>query len=264
MSDYLLYPGREVCYLRSHTQQWVSATIVGPSAKGADCIALKYMRGGHEFENPAAPLSAVELHARSPSPPSRSPSPSGASRAWSRSRSPSASLLPSPLPPPSQSSRSPSCEEVSLPPGWERRQTPEGKFFYINHDKRETTWNPPPPSYDACFGQAEAKPRSKPAGRKAQPRSNLMQKTLVAFLQADHPPAKRPCLDEPPTPAEIDCSTPMSTRRRTRAEVAADPRKKAPDARFKLRVVEYSKAYGVRRAAEKFKVSPGSISGSRG
>ena len=48
------------------------------------------------------------------------------------------------------------------------------------------------------------------------------------------------------------------------AEVGADPRKKAPDARYKLRVVEYSKAYGVRMVVEKFKVSAGRIFGNRG
>ena len=61
MTYSLLSPGREVLCLQSHTQEWVDATIVGPSARGADCIALKYMRGGHDFENPAAPLFAVEF-----------------------------------------------------------------------------------------------------------------------------------------------------------------------------------------------------------
>ena len=44
----------------------------------------------------------------------------------------------------------------------------------------------------------------------------------------------------------------------------AKPLKKARDARFKLRVVRYSKEYGVRRAADKYGVSAGSISGKRG
>ena len=45
---------------------------------------------------------------------------------------------------------------------------------------------------------------------------------------------------------------------------ACRPWKKAPDARYKLRVVEYSKAYGVCRVVEEFKVAPGRISGNCG
>ena len=69
-------------------------------------------------------------------------------------------------------------------------------------------------------------------------------------------------LSDPPT--EMDCNTVKSTRRRTRAEVAADPIRKHTDARFKLRVIEYAKAYSVRAAARKFNVSAGSISGRNG
>lgn len=32
-----------------------------------------------------------------------------------------------------------------LPTGWERRTTPAGRVYYVNHDLRVTQWNPPPP-----------------------------------------------------------------------------------------------------------------------
>ena len=67
--------------------------------------------------------------------------------------------------------------------------------------------------------------------------------------------------EELPGTVFFDCRKVLSKRRRTRAEVAAEPIRVHCDACFKLRVVAYSKQYGVNVAAAKFKVSPGSISG---
>ncbi|KAH9972285.1 hypothetical protein BGW80DRAFT_1315325, partial [Lactifluus volemus] len=38
-----------------------------------------------------------------------------------------------------------------LPPGWEVRQTPDGRTYYIDHNKQCTTWTRPsdPPPYIA-------------------------------------------------------------------------------------------------------------------
>ena len=98
------------------------------------------------------------------------------------------------------------------------------------------------------------------------------QPTLTDFFKAtstaagraeDEPSAKRP-REELPGTVLLDCRKVFSKRRRTRAEVAAEPIRVHRDARFKLRVVEYSKQYGVNVAAAKFKVSPGSIAGQDG
>ncbi len=33
---------------------------------------------------------------------------------------------------------------MALPPGWERRVTPEGRPYYVNHNTHATQWDPPP------------------------------------------------------------------------------------------------------------------------
>ena len=68
MTDSLLAPGREVLYKRYHTGELVPATILGPSDDGDDFVRLKYSRNRRDYENPSAPLSAVQFHLRSPSP----------------------------------------------------------------------------------------------------------------------------------------------------------------------------------------------------
>ena len=120
---------------------------------------------------------------------------------------------------------------------------------------------------------SQAPPRAKPTGRKAPPQPAPNQPTLTDFFKPtstisagnaeDEPPAKRP-REELPGTVLLDCRKVLSKRRRTRAEVAAEPIRVHRDARFKLRVVDYSKQYGVNVATAKFKVSPGSISGRQG
>ena len=68
MTDSLLAPGREVLYKRYRTGELVPATILGRSDDGDDFVWLKYSRNGRDYENPSAPLSAVQFHLRSPSP----------------------------------------------------------------------------------------------------------------------------------------------------------------------------------------------------
>ena len=275
MSNSLWAPGREVLYVRSNTKELVDATIVGPSDEGDDYIVLRYVRGGREFTNCAAPRHAVQFHVRSPSPcRSLSPAPSSSARPSpepsplrSRSRSHSPKVSPprgrekqktsEGKPSPSRSrSHSP---EVSLPQGWEKQKTPEGKPFYINHRKRETTWTPPPPSYYAVCEN-----RPKPTGRKAEPQPSADQRTLLQMFNNASQPAERRQLDAPATPMELDCQKRVSQLRRTRAEIAAKPKRQHRSTREKLRIVQYSKAYGVRKAANKFKVAASSICGTRG
>ena len=31
-----------------------------------------------------------------------------------------------------------------LPPGWEKKTTPEGKAYYVDHTTQRTSWTPPP------------------------------------------------------------------------------------------------------------------------
>ena len=87
--------------------------------------------------------------------------------------------------------------------------------------------------------------------------------STAAGRAEDEPSAKRP-REELPGTVLLDCRKVFSKRRRTRAEVAAEPIRVHRDTRFKLRVVEYSNQYGVNVAAAKFKVSPGSIAGQDG
>ena len=240
MTDSLLAPGREVLYKRYHTGEIVRATILGTSDDGDDFVRLKYSRNGRDYENPSAPLSAVKFHLRSPSPMS-STSSEETPQPTSRGRRTS---------PPSHS---------SLPPGWEQRRTPDGSVFYVNHTKRETQWEEPPPAYSSVRA-SQPPPRAKPAGRKAPPQPMPNQPTLTDFFKATSTAAGR-AEDEPSAKRSRKV---FSKRRRTRAEVAAKPIRVHRDARFKLRVVEYSKQYGVNVAAAKFKVSPGSIAGQDG
>ena len=229
MTDSLLAPGREVLYKRYHTGRLVRATILGPSDDGDDFVRLKYSRNGRDYENPSAPLSAVQFHLRYPSPMSST----------SSEETPQPTSRGCPTSPPSHS---------SLPPGWEQRRTPDGPVFYVNHTKWETQWEEPPPAYSSVRA-SQPPPRAKPAGRKAPPQPMPKQPTLTDFFKPtsnaagpaeDEPSTKRP-REELPCTVSLVCRKVFSKRRRTRAEVAAEPIRVHRDARFKLRVVEYSK-----------------------
>ena len=163
MIDSLLAPGREVLYKRYHTGELVPATILGPSDDGDDFVRLKYSRNGRDYENPCAPLRAVQFHLRSPSPMS-STSSEETPQLTSRGR---------PTSVPSHS---------SLPPGWQQRRTPDGRVFYVNHTKRETQWEEPPPAYSSVRA-SQPPPRAKPAGRKAPPQPMPKQPTLTDFFK---------------------------------------------------------------------------------
>ena len=63
MTDSLLAPGREVLYKWYHISELVEATNLGPSTEGDDFACLKYTRNGCNYENPSAPLRAVQFHA---------------------------------------------------------------------------------------------------------------------------------------------------------------------------------------------------------
>ena len=123
------------------TKEWVEAAIVGPSAKGGNYIALNYVGDGHEFENPAAPRSAVQFRVRTTPPPSQSASP--ASRAslpsWSRASLPGWS-------------RSRSPKQVFLPPGWERQQTLRASFSMLIAGTRCQRGIPHPHHMAMCAG----------------------------------------------------------------------------------------------------------------
>ena len=254
MTDSLLARSREVLYKRYHTGELVPSTILGPCMQGDDFVRLKYTKNDGDYENPAAPLIAVQFPLRSPSPMS-STSSEGA-----------------PLPPSRGRTSSPPTHP-SLPLGWEQCKTPDGRVFYVNHIKRETQWEepPPPPSYSSERA-SQPPPRAKPAGRKARPQPGPTQSTLMDFFKPtsatsggsaeDEPPTKRPRQELPGT-ILLDRRKVPSKRRRTRAEVATAPIR-VRDARFKLRVVDYSKQYGVRKAAEKFDMAPASIFGREG
>ena len=119
MTDSLLAARREVLYKQYHTRELVEATILGPSTEGDDFVHLKYAKIGCGYENPSAPLSAMQSHLRSPS----------------RMSSTSSEDTPQPAPhgrPASPPSRPP------LPRGWEQCHTPDGCVFCVNHTKRET------------------------------------------------------------------------------------------------------------------------------
>ena len=72
MTDSLLASSREVLYKQYHTGELVQATILGSSTQGEELVCLKYTRNGCDYENPSAPLSAVQFPLRSPSPMSSS------------------------------------------------------------------------------------------------------------------------------------------------------------------------------------------------
>jgi len=40
-------------------------------------------------------------------------------------------------------------ERAQLPPGWEQRQDPQGRTYYVDHNTRITQWNPPTPADSA-------------------------------------------------------------------------------------------------------------------
>ena len=73
--------------------------------------------------------------------------------------------------------------------------------------------------------------------------------TTSAGSAEDEPPAKRP-REELPGTVFLDCRKVLSKRRRTRAEVAAEPVRVHRDVCFKLCVVAYSKQYGVNVASQ--------------
>jgi hypothetical protein len=35
---------------------------------------------------------------------------------------------------------------TQLPPGWEKKVTPDGQEYYVNHNTKTTHWDPPEPS----------------------------------------------------------------------------------------------------------------------
>ena len=82
--------------------------------------------------------------------------------------------------------------------------------------------------------------------------------STTAGRAEDELSAKRP-REELPGTVLLDCRKVFSKRRRTRAEVAAEPIHVHRDARFKLRVVEYSKLYGVNVAAAKLNLKIGGL-----
>ena len=63
---------------------------------------------------------------------------------------------------------------------------------------------------------------------------------------------------------ELDCQKRVSQCRHTRADIAANPKRKHKPTRDKLRTIKHSKSYGVRKAASKYKVAASSISGTHG
>ncbi|CAN0401598.1 unnamed protein product, partial [Ascophyllum nodosum] len=34
-----------------------------------------------------------------------------------------------------------STGELPLPPGWDKKTTPTGEVYYVNHQTKETTWD---------------------------------------------------------------------------------------------------------------------------
>ena len=140
MTASFLAPGREVLYKRYHTGELVPATILGPSTQGDDFARLKYTRNDRDYGNPAAPLSVVQFPLRSASPMS-STSSEGAPQPPSRGRTTSPPTHP------------------SLLPSREQCKTPDGRVFYVNHTKRETQWEEPPPSYSSVRARRKARPQ---------------------------------------------------------------------------------------------------------
>lgn len=55
-----------------------------------------------------------------------------------------------------------------LPPDWERKTTPAGRVYYVNHDLRITQWNPPPPGsageHKSSYPDQAPGPAPAPAG----------------------------------------------------------------------------------------------------
>ena len=50
---------------------------------------------------------------------------------------------------------------ATLPPGWERRLAPSGRYYYVDHNTRTTSWKPPPP--EARAGLSKTMPPPRPA-----------------------------------------------------------------------------------------------------
>lgn len=69
----------------------------------------------------------------------------------------------------------------SLPPGWERRTTPAGRPYYVNHDQRMTQWTPPAPDLVSVSAAAATR-----AGEQKSPYQD--QSTAAAFVPSSTSP----------------------------------------------------------------------------
>ena len=82
--------------------------------------------------------------------------------------------------------------------------------------------------------------------------------------EEDEPPTKYRCVEATTasnsTAVALDCTKVKTTRRRTRAEVAAAPLRRFRSAHEKVEIINYARQHGLRRAADKYHVkSPKNI-----
>ncbi|KAI6042697.1 hypothetical protein EDC04DRAFT_2657897 [Pisolithus marmoratus] len=78
-------------------------------------------------------------------------------------------------------------EYGQLPPGWERRIDPNGRPYYVDHNRRTTTWNRPDQPQ-----QPQPATGSQPASRQPQTSSNYADVPLPAGWEERRTPEGRP------------------------------------------------------------------------
>ncbi|KAI6114349.1 hypothetical protein F5141DRAFT_706205 [Pisolithus sp. B1] len=78
-------------------------------------------------------------------------------------------------------------EYGQLPPGWERRIDPNGRPYYVDHNRRTTTWNRPDP-----LQQPPPPASALPASRQPQTSSNYADVPLPAGWEERRTPEGRP------------------------------------------------------------------------
>ena len=99
---------------------------------------------------------------------------------------------------------------VPLPPSWERREDPQGRTYYVDHNTRSTTWHRPP------FANQHRPPAQRPA---SQPTPTTLAPTPSAHAAAVPPTSINNSLHPGPTAnAYSDIPLPLGWEERRTAE----------------------------------------------
>lgn len=108
-----------------------------------------------------------------------------------------------------------------LPPGWEERQTPEGRAYFVDHNTRTTTWvDPRRQQYIRMYGQGQTTGGANNTTIQQQPVSQLgplpsaweMRLTNTARVYFVDHNTKTTTWDDPRLPSSLDQGVPQYKR----------------------------------------------------